>query len=265
MQNIGERLEEARKRKSLSIRDAAEATKIRGEYLNNFEANKFNIGLPEVFVRGFLRCYAALLGLPGDTIVADYKALGVHTDEKKPRHGAREVYGRMELPAQTAPSGKDTPDPRQAAAPTNPNATFRPTLPLNLPANPATLARVALAAAAALLLALLVIWGVRALTSSGNTPGVLWEHPADGEPAIGLLAETNAEVEVTDASGNLLYKGLLPAGELRPVPRRGNLTVACETPESIRVEIDGNRLQLKNPADGAFLKRATIAAPANPK
>ena len=32
MQTIGERLEEARKRKGISIREASEATKIRSEY-----------------------------------------------------------------------------------------------------------------------------------------------------------------------------------------------------------------------------------------
>ena len=33
MQTIGERLEEARKKRGLSLREAAEATKIRGDYL----------------------------------------------------------------------------------------------------------------------------------------------------------------------------------------------------------------------------------------
>ena len=60
MQTIGERLEEARKRKGVSIREAADATKIRGDYLQKFESNQFDIGLTEIYVRGFLRNYAAL-------------------------------------------------------------------------------------------------------------------------------------------------------------------------------------------------------------
>jgi cytoskeleton protein RodZ len=55
MQTIGERLEEARKRKGISIREAAEATKIRGDYLHKYENNQFDIKLPEIYVRGFLR------------------------------------------------------------------------------------------------------------------------------------------------------------------------------------------------------------------
>ena len=55
MQTIGERLEDARKKKGISIREAAEATKIRGDYLQKFESNQFDIGLTEIYTRGFLR------------------------------------------------------------------------------------------------------------------------------------------------------------------------------------------------------------------
>ena len=68
MQTIGERLEEARKRKGISIREAAEATKVRGDYLHKFESNQFDINLPEIYVRGFLRTYASYLKLPGDKL-----------------------------------------------------------------------------------------------------------------------------------------------------------------------------------------------------
>jgi cytoskeleton protein RodZ len=99
MQTIGERLEDARKRKSISIREAAEATKIRGDYLQKFESNQFNIGLTDIYIRGFLRSYAVFLGLPGDRIVNDYSSLG-HL-EPRPRTPSREVYGRMELSVST--------------------------------------------------------------------------------------------------------------------------------------------------------------------
>jgi len=58
MQTIGERLEEARKRKGISIREAAEATKIRSDYLHKFESNQFDLNLAEIYTRGFLRSYA---------------------------------------------------------------------------------------------------------------------------------------------------------------------------------------------------------------
>jgi cytoskeletal protein RodZ len=68
MQTIGERLEEARKKKGISIREAAEATKIRGDYLQKFESNHFDLGIGEIYNRGFLRTYANFLKLPADRI-----------------------------------------------------------------------------------------------------------------------------------------------------------------------------------------------------
>ena len=75
MQTIGERLEDARKKKGISIREAAEATKIRGEYLQKFEGNQFEIGLTDIYTRGFLRGYANYLRLPSDRLLNDYTAL----------------------------------------------------------------------------------------------------------------------------------------------------------------------------------------------
>ncbi len=72
---IGERLEEARKRKSVSIREAAEATKIRGDFLIAMESDEFDeVNLPEIYVRGFLKNYAKFLRLDADNILTDYDA-----------------------------------------------------------------------------------------------------------------------------------------------------------------------------------------------
>ena len=82
MQTIGEKLEEARKRKGISIREAAETTKIRGDYLQKFEANSFDIDLPPLYIRGFLRSYTRYLDLDPDRFVNDYNA--VLASEGKP-------------------------------------------------------------------------------------------------------------------------------------------------------------------------------------
>ena len=89
MQSIGERLEEARKKKGISIREAAEATKIRGEYLQKFEGNQFEIGLTDIYTRGFLRGYANYLRIPSDR----------HPERL---HGAA---GRRAAPAPAEPGG----------------------------------------------------------------------------------------------------------------------------------------------------------------
>ena len=68
---IGQKLEEARNRKGISIREASESTKIRGDYLTAFESNNFEIKLPEVYLRGFVRLYARFLDIDQDAILAD--------------------------------------------------------------------------------------------------------------------------------------------------------------------------------------------------
>ena len=68
---IGQKLEEARNRKGISLREASESTKIRGDYLSSFEAGNFDINLPEVYLRGFIRLYARYLDLDQDAVVAD--------------------------------------------------------------------------------------------------------------------------------------------------------------------------------------------------
>lgn len=108
MQTIGERLEEARKRKGISIREASEATKIRGEYLHKFESNQFEIKLPDIYLRGFIRLYANFLKLPGDKIVNDYLALGLGEGGRPGAKGVnREIYGKIEI-AHSSGSGAGT-------------------------------------------------------------------------------------------------------------------------------------------------------------
>lgn len=68
---IGQKLEEARNRKGISIREASESTKIRGDFLTSFESGNFDINLPEVYLRGFIRVYARFLGIDPESAVSD--------------------------------------------------------------------------------------------------------------------------------------------------------------------------------------------------
>ena len=68
---IGQKLEEARNRKGISLREASESTKIRGDYLSAFEAGQFDIDLPEVYLRGFVRLYSRFLGLDQEAVLFD--------------------------------------------------------------------------------------------------------------------------------------------------------------------------------------------------
>ena len=187
MTTIGERLEDARKKKGISIREAAEATKIRGDYLQKFEGNQFDIGLTEIYVRGFLKSYAVFLKLPADRILNDYASLG--RGEARPRQPSREVYGRMDLSVASNDESSERAAPkaeqpvadagRKAFAPRKGN------LPEGLPINPAVLFKGGIAAVV-LIAIILVIWGIKAALAPSATA------PATKSPA--------AQQAVTDSS-----------------------------------------------------------------
>lgn len=254
MQNIGERLEEARKRKGISIREAAEATKVRGDYLHKFESNQFDINLPEIYVRGFLRTYANYLKLPSDKIIADYKALGLANAEGKTRSLNREVYGRMDLSVSSKEAARE-PEVTTAAgtAPVEP-AENRPA---RTDSNPATfvpkgralyldkglMMKAGVAAAGAIILIVLIVWVVNALSSSDG-PGSASAPPSaqPEEKRIVLIALDTVAVTLVQASDNaVLFEGTLVRNESRSFPKRGDLFLTASALENVEIEMNGQR------------------------
>jgi len=73
MKNLGEILSEARKKKHISITRAASDLLIKKEHIQALEDQKWS-ELPEpTFVKGFIKSYAAYLGLDTDHILAIYR------------------------------------------------------------------------------------------------------------------------------------------------------------------------------------------------
>ncbi len=75
MKNIGEKLEQARSAKGLSLKDAVAYTKIKQEFLESMEKNDFSFNLPDVYRRGFLRLYSDYLKLNTEEIMQEYKSM----------------------------------------------------------------------------------------------------------------------------------------------------------------------------------------------
>lgn len=262
MQTIGERLEEARKRKGVSIREAAEATKIRGDYLHKFESNQFDIRLPDIYVRGFLRTYANFLKLPGDKVVNDFLALGL-IDSKGQRPINREVYGRMDLSvaSKSAAAAKGTgaaasPEdrPGNATPPAgnsddrNP-ATFRPRAEGGAGLDKQILIKIGVIAGGGVLLLVLVIWGIVALTSSSpTTPSTQPERAAAPTPtpapsAAGFIAlhvtEPAIRLKVVRMSdGAELFQATVEKGFSMKFPDEILLLTASKL-EAVRIEYRG--------------------------
>lgn len=271
MQTIGERLEEARKKKGISIREAAEATKIRGDYLQKFESNHFDIGLTEIYTRGFLRSYAAFLKLPTERMLNDYSALG--RAESRPRASGREIYGRLEVsssateePESSAPAA----DSATPAAPTNRPATQRVRTGSSLPTgpDPALVFKYTkwLVVAVAVLLVVLLIKviffsGPTADPAKKTTPTA----SAPRGPMLGLVATNAVQVSIRrknadESEGEMVFSGLLNAGESRTVPRTGALFIEASAAENLQIEINGKRHNLGQLL-GSGYQRGQLPAP----
>lgn len=260
MQNIGERLEEARKRKGISIREAAEATKIRSDYLHKFESNQFDLNLADIYVRGFLRNYAAFLKLPAEKIINDYSALG-RTDAKV-RQPSREIYGRMEVSIasadeRNAEKAAAAPEPQAAAEPAHrPSGLGRSGS--SLPAGPAIPPQLIFRGGIALLaiiVLLLLVWVVKAIITD-PTPVAGRSAPTTSSPVqmttdstVTLIALDTVRVKVVQDSDNKeLFQGTLARGQSQIVPKRGALYITASAGKNLEIEINGKRYPM--PFDG---------------
>ncbi|MDD2764594.1 MAG: helix-turn-helix domain-containing protein [Opitutaceae bacterium] len=243
MQTIGERLEEARKRKGISIREAAEATKIRSDYLHKFESNSFDLNLPEIYIRGFLRNYTVYLKLNPDKILVDYKTLAPN-EGRGSRRENREIYGRMDLgqnarqSAEAAPAAADAETPAATPAPARssyPAATGTGTAPID----PALLIKGGMTLIA-LVLVVAIIFGIKAISGGPAKPAT--EIKAAAQQTITLIAHDTVRVKlVQELDGAELFQGTLIKGESRNFPKRGSLLLTATALEKVEIEINGRR------------------------
>jgi cytoskeleton protein RodZ len=241
MQTIGERLEEARKRKGISVREAAETTKIRGDYLQKFEANSFDLDLPPLYIRGFLRAYARHLELDPERIVNDFNTVLASEGNKPGRRETREVYGRMEL-GETA---RSTPEAGEGATAGRSAQ------------DQALLLKFGLLGGGALIAIIVIILLVKVLFSSApskapNASPQQANAPAarstdSKENSLTLIARGPVRVKVTRLSDNqVLFPGLVPmaAGETKLIRYSSKLKVTVDDPSKLSIETNGQRQEV---------------------
>jgi cytoskeleton protein RodZ len=273
MQTIGERLEDARKKKGISIREAAEATKIRGDYLQKFESNQFDIGLTEIYTRGFLRTYANYLKIPADRLLNEYASLG--RGEAKPRQPSREVYGRMDI---SVSSASDTSD--RAAPPNEDAASAEPSRPQpryprasnNLPQGPAIdpaklfkyakIGGIVVGVVILFLIVRSVMHRSSAANSAAHAITATTIQPAAG-PMLTLIALNTVHVQVTrknpdKTDGEILYDGTLEKNQTQLVPRPGELYITANPSENLAMEMNGKRFTMNL---GNGLRKGQLPAP----
>jgi len=254
MQTIGERLEEARKRKGISIREASEATKIRSEYLHKLEGNSFDLNLPEIYVRGFLRNYAIYLRLNGEKLVSDYRSLVPTTEGRGSRRENRENYGRMDLAPTARPpaaEGEPTEEGSEAPAPAAPTMVRTKSFPASAgtstpPIDPALLMKLGVGALALIVLVALV-FGIRSCSGGPSKPAV--ELNPVSQQTLTLTATGPVDVQVREeADGPIIWRGHMEANDSHSIPKRGKLFLTASEMKNIQIDVGGKRLP--NPYSG---------------
>jgi len=104
MQTLGERLQEARQRLGVTLREAAEFTKIRTDYLQSMEANQFeSIPLADVYKRGFVKVYAKYLRLDDEKAGADFNTHHSAKASRRPLEAGAEEDAAFEPETGGAP------------------------------------------------------------------------------------------------------------------------------------------------------------------
>jgi cytoskeleton protein RodZ len=240
MQTIGERLEEARKRKGISVREAAESTKIRSDYLQKFEANTFDIDLPPLYIRGFIRTYAKFLDLDAERLVGDVDA-ALTRDGKPARREQREALGRVEFGGENRSS-----DTGEATGPAGRRVLDQ-----------AALVKYGMIGGGAIVVIVAVVLLISALTSrpsakSGTQPPATAAQPESAQTLV-LTAVEPTRVKVVQTVDNVvLFQGSLARGESKSIPKQGLLTITVEDRTKIRMEVNGRMLTIPTFASGNY-------------
>jgi transcriptional regulator with XRE-family HTH domain len=283
MQTIGERLEDARKRKGISLREAAEATKIRSDFLGSIEQNRFDFDLPEIYKRGFLKNYARYLKLNVEQILTDYNAQQLSNSRLAKKAGA-EWFGQMELKkadrpehsekseqaetsyesaesteredGESAPLGRILPKP--AAKPKEESSHE------DEESDKTFYLKIGLIFVGTIALVFVVVGLIWAILGSGDsstgtaapapeirdTPSITetLTTGADDEPAssdsITLIASGNVYVLVKQKDDNQeLYRNTMGAGDTVPLEKSGPVDILFTAGEFLTIEHGGERMR----------------------
>jgi cytoskeletal protein RodZ len=237
MQTIGERLEEARKRKGISVREAAETTKIRSDYLQKFEANSFDINLPPLYIRGFLSAYARYLELDPQRIVSDLNPI-LNSEGKGGHRDNREVYGRVDFGDNAGSEGK-----------------------ANVPASrssqeQALMLKFGLLGGGAIVAIIAIILLIKVLFPSAPvkiTPPLAATIQAETAQTLTLTATEATRVKIVqDLDGTVLLNAALARGESKSVKKQGKLLITVEAGKNLRMEVNGRNYAVPLEGYGRF-------------
>lgn len=286
MQTIGEKIEETRKRKGISLSEAAEATKIRSDFLHNIESNQYDYDLPDIYKRGFIKNYARYLKLNPEKILAQYQEQQI-TQSRRSKRGNSELFGsNFDLSTSSAAASVDTqsgdsqigkpslgtihlkkPSKHKTEASNHSALDSSEASSSTESSNRDLYIKTALVGLCTLLFVLMVIWFIQSILKSSNAQTLSNVSPATEsrtlpatEPApaanneiseITIKADGSVYVIVRQNLDNktLLAKRLME-GEIQTLKRRGPVDIAFTKGNLLRFITDDESAQNQPETDG---------------
>ncbi|HEY1725576.1 MAG TPA: RodZ domain-containing protein [Steroidobacteraceae bacterium] len=263
----GARLAAAREHAGMTVLQAAERLRLDVATLEALEAGRFHTLGAAVFVRGHLRHYAELLGLPVEEIDAAYAASSARLASQPDLRHTRT------LPGTATAAGVSLP-PRAALigaivlvlaawvwwAIRVPSAAHRPSAPpaASVSAPPAPTVAVPQAAPAPAAPSVLPPSAAPAAHSDAVTGKSAANKEAAAKSApLRLAVKFNEDswLEVYDAHSVTLYREVGEAGSEHHVSGPGPLHVLVGNPDGVSLELDGHPVALKSAAESGKPQR----------
>ena len=87
MKSIGDTFKRRRKEMNLSLKEAENATSIRISYLQSIEEGDVHKLISPVYAQGFVRQYAAFLGIDGEKITKDHPEIFTRPESQEFSYG----------------------------------------------------------------------------------------------------------------------------------------------------------------------------------
>jgi cytoskeleton protein RodZ len=286
---VGAGLREVRERLGWALPDIAESLRIRLPYLEAIERGDLAALPGAAYQTGFVRSYAQLLGLDPDEILRRFRAEGLGVSPKAELSfpapvpdravpgGAKVLLGVVVVLAAYGLYFLHSAHERQlaAAVPPVPVELAPLAVPPKLPTPPAAPKQaapvaVAQAAPAPQVATATPPAGPEAAAPNTALPATT-APPATGPQAATaatppvngktILATADDWVEVTDASGNILFSKVLHAGDSWPVPDEPGLTMTAGNAGGTEISQNGTASAPLG-ADGAVLHGYVLTPPA---
>ncbi|MBQ6534766.1 MAG: helix-turn-helix domain-containing protein [Opitutales bacterium] len=260
-------MSKARTDMGVSVRDAADATRLRVDVIENMEAGKFDYNLPEIYKRGFLRIYAAYLKLDEAQVMEMYLSASQRVPSEEGRR--KNIFQKASNEAERADSGFETP-PASLESRFDSDASEEPARADSSD----KFVKIAAALVGVILLAAVIIFAVSSMSKkapeenaeiaiNANMPtqpapvsetaqAAVNEVPADAELTLSLtaLADTYVlvypDLKTPDGKpAEVFYTGPMQAGESRQFKSKVPVMLKLTDAERVKIERNGKEVDLK--------------------